>query len=202
MPNKKITNISLSCPCCGASLTIRSPPAKGDFPRGAKHRPQNARTSIASTRYCASRQPAGKHCSKQSAADEKSKPELLEKKFCGGAQEEQGPAGRKNPLGISISIRRPPKFHQECPLLWQSRTGKPRRAERGIIRQPDPCGGDMPGSRPRDRLLLRQGFRIFPDARGRRSATAGGPVQSHGSLGFPPERGEPQVHAQSQSGGF
>ena len=81
MPNKQVANISVSCPCCGANLTIDPRLQKVIFHEAPKHRPQSApdldRVSSLLREQAARREALFQ----QSAADEKSKPELLEKKF-------------------------------------------------------------------------------------------------------------------------
>ncbi len=81
MPSSKSDNISVMCPCCGANLTIdanlqkviahEAPPARHQAA------PDLDRVDVLLQEQAARREAIFR----QSAADEKSKPQLLEKKF-------------------------------------------------------------------------------------------------------------------------
>jgi predicted amidophosphoribosyltransferase len=81
MPESKSGNISVTCPCCGANLTVdanlqkviahEAPPARHQAA------PDLDRVDVLLREQAARREAIFR----QSAADEKSKPQLLEKKF-------------------------------------------------------------------------------------------------------------------------
>ena len=81
MPKSPNANISVTCPCCGASLTIDAALQKVIAHEAPPVRHQAApdldRVDVLLREQAARREAIFR----QSAADEKSKPQLLEKKF-------------------------------------------------------------------------------------------------------------------------